>query len=577
MLRSAGTDAALLLMRIALALVLSSCGPSATVLLVHIRDIPLGTARLDSFSFLNAVLANEQPEIQIPADRDTYSFVLQLPAVGNGLIVQEVAARDAQGCLLAMGDGQVTVRQAELGSNLALEISLQSLVSTACQTRLPILIQATPDRVSTAGGDEITIEGVGFQPSAVVTIGETSIATTWISHRQRRVVTPPRRGKAGAVVVAVVNPGGSEDRRTNLLTYFYGAPAFELQHHFMSVGDYTGHLAVADLNGDGWSDLVFSRQEAGTGRNWLVIWINQQDGSFSTFSYGPVRILSAIALADFNADGQTDIAISTTEKDVPLFFNQGNGVFSGTPTLLQTGLNLVYTLIAADFDRDGMPDLAITGGPVDQQYVAILKNTGSGHFTMMKTISVASRALDSLKARDFNGDGWLDLGGYYPVPFNEVRVNLNVQGVLSDETTVVTVPFSGEGLAGDLDLNADGRLDLVLKSRASQVAVLLSSKSGDIGFASPLSYGVTDPYLPVSVGDVNADGFPDIIDGAASSFGIRFNGGKGNFGVRHNVTMSQANGENYGITVIPDINNDGLQDLFGFPIDGVDIYINRIQ
>src|SRR5579862_2049800 len=65
----------------------------------------------------------------------------------------------------------------------------------------------------------------------------------------------------------------------------------------------------------------------------------------------------AIAVADFNGDGNTDLAIGATDSGtIALLFGDGTGAFPSS-TLLDAKTP-IDSLITADFNGDGKPDIA---------------------------------------------------------------------------------------------------------------------------------------------------------------------------------------------------------------------------
>src|SRR5262249_43699256 len=99
-------------------------------------------------------------------------------------------------------------------------------------------------------------------------------------------------------------------------------------------------------------------------------------------------LLNAVASADFNGDGNADLAAGLVDTtDVAVLLGDGNGTFQ--PEMrFPAGVN-PFAVAAADFNGDGHPDLAVAVAnwidsfdePAPAGGLSILLGTGTGTFT----------------------------------------------------------------------------------------------------------------------------------------------------------------------------------------------------
>lgn len=208
-----------------------------------------------------------------------------------------------------------------------------------------------------------------------------------------------------------------------------------------SVGKNPKRGKVADLNGDGFDDIIVVNTGTLAADDVSVL-MNTGSGSFQST---PPRdfVVGAgakdVAIADFNNDGAPDLAVvnggATAVKNtfsVSILLNTvagglGTGLFSdetpvriSCPTTL-SGISVTCTpnfIAAGDFDNDGFIDLAVSfstfghnaaGGSVTTPgLITAYKGHGNGTFEFSSSVSVG-RDPQGIAAGDFNGDGVTDL------------------------------------------------------------------------------------------------------------------------------------------------------------------------
>jgi uncharacterized protein (DUF2141 family) len=245
--------------------------------------------------------------------------------------------------------------------------------------------------------------------------------------------------------------------------------------------------------------------------------------------------------------------------------------------------------IVADFNGDGIPDLAVTSGlpyPHTPAYVTVLLANGDGSFRPTVNNALGSGQVRAMAAADFNGDGKMDLA---VANGTDVAILLgNGDGTFQPaaeypvgglSTFVAVADFNGDG-APDLavanaetnsaptsiaigDFNGDGTPDLAVASQGrpeqrvhGSLSVLLGA--GDGSFQPAVTYGMGD-YHSIVAADFNGDGKLDL---AAADYyqqvvAVMLGNGDGTFQPAVNSDEGQA----VRWLAVGDFNGDGVLDL----------------
>jgi hypothetical protein len=266
-----------------------------------------------------------------------------------------------------------------------------------------------------------------------------------------------------------------------------------------------------------------------------------------------------LVAADFNHDGIPDLASSyngggPANTRVAVMICNGNGTFQ-TPVLYPIG-NQPSDIRVADFNHDGNPDLVVlvvTG-------VSVLLGNANGTFqpSVSYTLPVSTN-FAGLAVADLNMDGALDL----VLPFYANSVVGVSLGSTPNSATFGTVTNYNTGWFGAWnawpgDFNGDGREDVVVTNRVSnRVGVTLSNGDGTLTAQTAPIAGVQPQ--DVVVADINGDGRLDAIAGnwGAGTVSVLLGNGAGGLGAATNFTV----GTNPNSVRIADMNNDGRPDI----------------
>ena len=115
-----------------------------------------------------------------------------------------------------------------------------------------------------------------------------------------------------------------------------------------------------------------------------------------------------IAIADVDADGWPDLLGSRVNDTPVLYMNQHDGTFREEAVARGLGVALdAGAFVAADFENTGRKDLFVV--PERGNRFFYFANDGTGHFTQSGAPQAVGTAPHSLTIADVNNDGRLDL------------------------------------------------------------------------------------------------------------------------------------------------------------------------
>ncbi|TCD01305.1 FG-GAP-like repeat-containing protein [Pedobacter psychroterrae] len=292
------------------------------------------------------------------------------------------------------------------------------------------------------------------------------------------------------------------------------------------VGDLPQALAAGDIDGDGKIDLVSANGNANT------VTLLRNTSSPGSISFVRMEILTGrhsgdVAIADFDGDGRSDLAVVSRDKMIILLRNNGT---AGNPAFapkieIQAYFNPL-AIALGDMDNDGKADIVIADFT---NYISILRNTGSAgtiSFALRKDFATGDGPRN-LTLADMDGDGRLDVATAHNGTVSLLR-NTSSPGSVN----MAPVQHLPGGLAGYAiasgDIDGDGKVDLASANWTAPVdegLTLLKNTSSPNSFSlqPKVPFRVIRAPFAVAISDLDSDGKPEVVvvrnsDGSATIY-----------------------------------------------------------
>ncbi|HEV2398810.1 MAG TPA: VCBS repeat-containing protein [Candidatus Sulfotelmatobacter sp.] len=294
---------------------------------------------------------------------------------------------------------------------------------------------------------------------------------------------------------------------------------------------------------------------------------------------------------DFNGDGKTDIVSEVENYDatsrsatysISVVLSNGDGTFKPAVLTPITNNDQCATVVVGDLNNDGKSDLIVVhqpgacGNSYSVSTFDVLLSNGDGTFMASANTNntISTSDLSGGTLADVNADGKLDIVVVDDAsPANVWTLLGNGDGTFQAATSVTLSGGTGNSVIV-ADLNGDGVLDVADNDYyTNQLTIYLATSATT--YAPATTYLTSDGnynacYL--AVGDLSGDGKPELINANCSSYGnditIYVNNGDGTFatGVYYDGAMSggSTSGAAGGDTcaiTIADVNRDGKADI----------------
>ncbi len=386
---------------------------------------------------------------------------------------------------------------------------------------------------------------------------------------------------------------------------------------------------AGDVNGDGYSDVIAGAWNYTNGQS--------QEGAFFVYHGSGTGITTTVQASlegnqnsvelgysvstagDVNGDGYSDVMVGapqytngqTYEGGTFVYLGSASGINTGNATQLESNqafARMGYSVAAAgDVNGDGYSDMIVgaylyDNGQTDEGAAFVYHGSSGGVSNSPNSIADDANQANAYlgwsvaSAGDVNADGYSDviigaIGYDAPTISNEGRVFVYHGGAaglsanpntLLDDADQFAAGF-GFSVASAGDVNGDGFIDIIIGAKSFDDAPYTNEGRayvyhGSSGGVSLIPNSILDDadqsnaYFGTSVasaGDVNGDGYSDVIVGASGAFAegraYVYYGGAGGLSATPDNILDDAGqmGSLFGESVsgAGDINGDGYLDV----------------
>jgi hypothetical protein len=427
---------------------------------------------------------------------------------------------------------------------LALLLASQSIVA-----QRPTINSFSP----TSGpiGTSVTISGTQFNTTAaqnIVYFGATRATVTFASPSTTSLtVTVPAGATYQAITVlnTATNLVGSSAAPFNVTFPGLISPTSFNPKVDFATGTTPRSVSIRDLDGDGKSDLVVVNESSAT----ISVYRNNSiigsitAGSFASkvdFTTGAVPI--SVSIGDLDGDGKPELVVANSSSYTVSVYRNTSSVGSITAGSFASKVDFTTgtspnSVSIGDLDGDGKSDLVVDN--YGSNAVSVFRNTSSigsitaGSFAGKVDFTIGTSPR-SVTIGDLDGDGKPELT-VSNVASNSVSVfrNTSTSGSITTSSFASKVDFT-TGISpqpvsiGDLD--GDGKPELAVANAGSNTVSIFrnTSSSGSISigsFASKVDFTTGTSPISVSISDLDGDGKSElaIVNSGGSTVSIFLN------------------------------------------------------
>lgn len=268
-----------------------------------------------------------------------------------------------------------------------------------------------------------------------------------------------------------------------------GAGVFTRTDQLISMGLVSQEHEFADMDGDGYSDIVIHNEGRGT-----TVWLrNLGDGSFSDpmlVMQGP-GLYSTVQTADIDGDGKLDVVVSGNQypsQHQYVVWSKNNLPTGFEPAAVMRS-SVEYGILVSVIDVDGDGDQDVVSYSYNTNQLVYQPNDGSGNFGADVLMTTVFDFFTSLSMVDLVGDALPDL------IISNSSGEINVQQNLGNGTLEAPAIFNyGTSFFEVADVDGDGDNDVIHTNCAECLGPIYPT----FGWQENLGQGAWGPFLPIN-------------------------------------------------------------------------------
>ncbi|MBK8553938.1 MAG: FG-GAP repeat protein [Ignavibacteria bacterium] len=371
-------------------------------------------------------------------------------------------------------------------------------------------------------------------------------------------------GYSDVIAGALQNDAGGADAGRSFI--YFGGINMDITADAIFTGAAAGDQfgfsvsSAGDMNGDGYSDLMSGailNDAGGSSAGRVYIYLNSMTGTdradefFTAESAGDEFGFSISSAGDMNGDGFSDIIIGADE-------NNAGAINAGR----------VYVYFGGII-QDNIADLTITGAATNDRFGGSVSSAGDVNGDSFSDVIVGA-AFNNANGADA-GRAYIYFGGNVPDTIADVILN----GALTADQFGSSVSSAG-------DVNGDGYSDVVIGAPYSDGVGINFGRAyiffggsimNDIADITCIGEALSDNlgYSVSTAGDFNGDGFSDVIagahlndaGGASAGRAYIYFGGIVPDSIADVILTGEAAGDQFGnsLSTAGDVNGDGFSDV----------------